>query len=203
MKEKELGEFRFDKRLKCGRRAICKECEKEANRLRRESDPNYAAYQHEWYVGHKEQHAQQGTEWRRNHPKRVREIVGKCRSKNREKYNEKARNNYKTVMATKSLSHKIWASEHKNNICAISSNRRARTKSAPGGGISPEERLYILSLYDHCLACGTKEDLSLDHVVPIVKGGAHDVSNAQILCLSCNSSKGRKTIDYRPIADWT
>jgi hypothetical protein len=33
-----------------------------------------------------------------------------------------------------------------------------------------------------------------DHIVPLAKGGANDVSNIQLLCENCNSSKGAKAI---------
>lgn len=49
-----------------------------------------------------------------------------------------------------------------------------------------------------CLKCGAVEDLSVDHVVPVSKGGAHDIDNFQLLCKPCNSSKGDKIIDFRP-----
>jgi 5-methylcytosine-specific restriction endonuclease McrA len=50
---------------------------------------------------------------------------------------------------------------------------------------------------DLCLACGERSRLSPDHVVPLVQGGANDISNIQPLCLSCNLRKSTKTIDYR------
>lgn len=41
-----------------------------------------------------------------------------------------------------------------------------------------------------CVRCGTHLDLSVDHIIPESKGGAHDLSNFQTLCRSCNSKKG-------------
>jgi 5-methylcytosine-specific restriction endonuclease McrA len=49
-----------------------------------------------------------------------------------------------------------------------------------------------------CLACGENRQLVLDHVVPIFDGGSPEFGNIQPLCLSCNSQKARKQIDYRP-----
>jgi len=39
---------------------------------------------------------------------------------------------------------------------------------------------------------------SLDHIVPMSKGGGLELNNVQLLCKPCNSSKGVKTIQYRP-----
>jgi 5-methylcytosine-specific restriction endonuclease McrA len=41
-----------------------------------------------------------------------------------------------------------------------------------------------------CERCGATEDLTLDHVVPLARGGASSLANAQVLCRSCNSAKG-------------
>jgi len=40
-----------------------------------------------------------------------------------------------------------------------------------------------------CKGCATQDDLTLDHVVPISRGGSDDPDNLQLLCQSCNSRK--------------
>ncbi len=53
-----------------------------------------------------------------------------------------------------------------------------------------------------CLSCGVSAKLTVDHVIPLSQNGCtNDIGNIQPLCLSCNSSKGTKTIDYRPNED--
>ena len=55
--------------------------------------------------------------------------------------------------------------------------------------------------YEHrCLACGIDGALTIDHVIPVSKGGPNTADNVQPLCGPCNSSKGTNTIDYRPEA---
>lgn len=50
-----------------------------------------------------------------------------------------------------------------------------------------------------CLCCGRDDiELTVDHIKPISLGGDDVGSNIQPLCLSCNSRKWAKNIDYRP-----
>jgi hypothetical protein len=71
--------------------------------------------------------------------------------------------------------------------------------------IPAEERRKILDRDGRrCVQCGSADDLALDHIFPFSKGGPDDPDNFQVLCRSCNSSKGAKLVgppkDY--IADY-
>lgn len=44
-----------------------------------------------------------------------------------------------------------------------------------------------------CYLCDRKLlfwEFTIDHVIPIARGGGHQYSNVKICCLSCNQSKG-------------
>lgn len=58
-------------------------------------------------------------------------------------------------------------------------------------------RKFIFNRDKVCLCCGTDKKLSLDHIIPINKGGENKISNLQTLCSSCNSRKSDKYKDYR------
>lgn len=45
-----------------------------------------------------------------------------------------------------------------------------------------------------CVCCGSTEDLTIDHIIPVSKGGESDFDNLQTLCLSCNANKGDKIL---------
>lgn len=42
----------------------------------------------------------------------------------------------------------------------------------------------------HCLRCRSTTDLQIDHRRPLALGGTNDLDNLQLLCGSCNLSKG-------------
>lgn len=47
----------------------------------------------------------------------------------------------------------------------------------------------------HCQLCGKILDEStatVDHIVPVSKGGTNDIENLQPLCLKCNAKKGNR-----------
>jgi hypothetical protein len=43
-----------------------------------------------------------------------------------------------------------------------------------------------------CVECGTHKDLTVDHIVPVSKGGADEDDNLQTMCKPCNSRKGAR-----------
>lgn len=85
-----------------------------------------------------------------------------------------------------------WKKTPKGKASAqsASSTRRARLKGAVvSDNALAQEKEFRLSMSE-CASCGAKEGLSLDHIIPLVKGGSHSPDNWQCLCISCNSAKG-------------
>ncbi len=90
-----------------------------------------------------------------------------------------------------------WAKDNPERAALTSRLKKQRRRAA--GVLTAAEWQQILAQYGHrCLACGSDGPLTIDHVTPVSKGGANTAANVQPLCGPCNSSKGTKTIDYRP-----
>jgi 5-methylcytosine-specific restriction endonuclease McrA len=60
----------------------------------------------------------------------------------------------------------------------------------------PRKKLPFRAVWDRddwtCVRCGTHKHLTVDHIVPVSKGGTDDFSNLQTMCQPCNSSKGAR-----------
>lgn len=93
---------------------------------------------------------------------------------------------------------KRWENKHSDKVRMRGHNYRARKRNAYGCITAGEWKALKRKYNNICLCCGRDDvKLTLDHIIPLSKGGSNVIENAQPLCLSCNSSKGAKIIDYR------
>lgn len=94
------------------------------------------------------------------------------------------------------LNLKRWNEENRERANLLSRLKKQRRRAA--GVLTRADWDQVLGTYGHsCLACGAPE-VTIDHVIPVSRGGRNEAANVQPLCSYCNTSKGTKTIDYRP-----
>ncbi len=68
--------------------------------------------------------------------------------------------------------------------------------------ISKVSKKYVYKRDDYkCLACGSTENLTIDHIIPISKGGRYTVENYQTLCTECNGFKDDMIYTFLPIRE--
>lgn len=92
-----------------------------------------------------------------------------------------------------------WAKDNPERAALTSRLKKQRRRAA--GVFTAADWERIQAQYGHqCLACGSSGPLTIDHVIPVSKGGENTAANVQPLCGPCNSSKAAKTVDYRPTA---
>lgn len=83
-------------------------------------------------------------------------------------------NNYLTPEQAALIAAKMHGDGPRTRRCRLSQSKR-RTVYARDGHA--------------CVACGSTDDLTLDHVVPRSHGGADRNDNLQTMCRSCNAMK--------------
>lgn len=60
-------------------------------------------------------------------------------------------------------------------------------------GLRPNRnRIYKRDGYE-CVYCGSKKNLTLDHVIPKSRGGTNDWTNLVTSCMKCNLKKANRT----------
>lgn len=102
--------------------------------------------------------------------------------KNRERKNEIARNSFKRDLV-RSLERR-----------SINKARRlARQRGAGGSFKKSDIDALIIAQNGRCNTCsGELRKYHIDHIIPVSRGGHTNPSNLQLLCPTCNLSKGAK-----------
>ena len=119
--------------------------------------------------------------WRAEHPKETREYNKKWRFQNNKKIKE-----YK----------KAWDASHLELYIVYNQKYRAAKRNALENGITlPEWEKMKEETQSRCVYCCKKfEHLEMEHVIPISKGGTHDINNIVPACEKCNASKHNKSL---------
>jgi 5-methylcytosine-specific restriction endonuclease McrA len=83
------------------------------------------------------------------------------------------------------------------NRTASESARWVRKFAAESNFTKAELKELCTYYANRCLCCGASAPLVADHVIPLSRGGDHDITNIQPLCKPCNNRKGTRNTDYR------
>lgn len=200
--EKPLDEFPNDKRVRDGKRAECKSCKATQNKAYRESHKEqYKKTKHAYYISHREEILVKVREYSTANLAKLtiaKRINANKSPENQERYRSYHRKAFAKWRETHREWRVIWRKNNPHKGRQYNQTRRVREKGCKGG-FTANEWSDLLDKYGHkCLRCGTTENITADHVVPISLGGSGFISNIQPLCRSCNSKKHNKIIDYRP-----
>lgn len=127
-----------------------------------------------WRRENKEKVSQYNKEYYRQHASellpKIRDRVAKWRKANREQYNWHMRQ-----------------AQHR------------RRKAKEGGVVYQSDFFMMCEIFDwKCAYCGselTPETATIDHIIPLSRGGEHSINNIAPACSRCNSQKGDKTAE--------
>lgn len=123
--------------------------------------------------------------YREQNPDKVRESRKRWRDQNRDKLREANRR---------------WREANPDVRRMSSQRRQARKRGAITFDVTAKDLRRLRS--GRCIACGETAG-TIDHLIPLSRGGSHGVGNLAAMCGSCNSRKSARTIaEWRKANGW-
>jgi len=175
---KPLEEFYRDSRAKDGHRSNCKSCRiAQVGRYQKAHRKERTEYQRRWHAENPGENALYVRRYKEKHPDKVIAYIKEWAQAHPDKVN---------------AANARYRQAHPDR--ATANSHRYRAKQA-GVKIEP---IDVTKIHEYwgltCAYCGSTENLTLDHIVPLSQDGPHTFDNICIACQSCNSSKNNKKL---------
>ncbi len=196
--------FGVDRNRSDGLHPYCRECKN------RKARGDYAAseeirehkkqYRVGWYATHREEQNVRTRAWQKDRWENDPEYRERERARTREY--DKTRRPEVRAKWRKETGNAQRRGRYKNDpefrkrIDSIN-RQREHARRAPGSFTQGQWTKLCSLAKGKCLACRKRVKLTVDHIVPVSKGGTSEITNIQPLCEHCNKSKGTKSKDYR------
>lgn len=151
---------------------------------------------------YKEKERLKALEYTKKYPDRRKASTKKWRESNKDKWNA-----YMQIWRKNNPERwKELSKEYRDrniDVIRVKEAQKETRRRKATGSFTLEEWNAKKKLFNHtCPSCGKKEGeikLTIDHAVPLIAGGTHNIDNLQPLCAHCNFSKREKTIIYKPL----
>ncbi len=206
--EKSFSEFSIDRAQSSGYRPSCKQCQRAYQRANAEK----ISAQRKDY---RENNRDRVSESKRTYNAKNRDrLLAKSRERhaaNRDADNAKMRArrsaNPELVRAEKAAEYernkghykqrsREWHERNPGASAEYDRRRRARMRGTQVVPLSSQQIQQRFSVFDdRCVYCGTEGELTVDHIIPLSRGGRHILSNIKPACRSCNSKKRNRRPD--------
>lgn len=178
--EKPLDGFAADRRATDGTRSQCRECA--------------GAYNREWNRANPDRVNSAISAYRKRHPARVRLQKAEWRAANPEKVAAHKRTDQERHAPNYRARTARWREENPDRHRANNRRRRALAAGAAGADYTTAEKIAARFAFygGRCYYCGAIAT-SVDHRIPLVRGGSHWPANLVPACVPCNSCKNART----------
>lgn len=167
--------------------AKCRSCEHEHDAEKRRNDPN--------------RFKEIQKRFRENNPERSKEIKQKWADKNPEKVIQKNARYYVEKRDEILARNNRYNEAHPEKKRARTEKRRRLSKLAEGTFSERDLKQLYEDQEGRCAYCGQsiywtiKNDVHVDHIHPLSRGGSNWPNNLALSCANCNLSKNDKTIE--------
>jgi len=158
---------------------ICQKWEREVNQ------DKYKANKHNYYEANKSYFNEQSCKWCKANPEARKAIQKRYRQ-----------NNLEHVREMSMVSYRKNYEKNREKIYANAKARRALKRNAKGKISAAEWREKIAEFNSCCAYClkHMDKDITMDHMIPLSKGGEHTIENVVPACRNCNSQKQKRSI---------
>lgn len=150
------------------------------------------------YLANKEKETATNAAWAAANPEKRAAIYKRSRQKHAAKIQE-SRRVYNALHREERGAYVVrYRETEAGRLVAVAASQRRRARKHAAGTVSREDIRRILSA-SHCHICGKRftksSPATLDHVIPLSKGGKHEVTNLAAAHKSCNSRKRARLED--------
>jgi len=179
---------------------ICKTCQTKINQAtyasdllvnREKSRKNRA----DMRAKNPERENERSRNWNNSHPDKVKEWASRYRKANPEKVSVGKQVCYERDKERVCEKNRKWKKDNPGAVRAHNNNRKAKKKSRPGVHTPQDIEKLLLDQEGLCVYCGDflEKGYHVDHIIPLVREDSTNwPDNLQVLCPSCNCSKGDK-----------
>lgn len=160
---------------------LCSAAASAYHRSRREADP--------------EGDSRRSKQRRLDNPERVREEDRRRYARDREKRLAEMREHYARNSDRIKKRNLAYSAANPEVGRRALHKRRARARANGVFKVTNRDIQRLFQRHNHqCFYCGKSGDLTIDHVIPLVRGGRQSIGNLIPACTSCNCSKKSRTI---------
>lgn len=179
---KPIGLYGRNARRSDGIALVCKACNRIKSLLQ--------------YANNKEKYIAWNKEWQKNNREKSREIKKRYVERHKARLNKYYRDRYAADPARHNAIVKRWAEANPENRQVRNHRRRMKIKNNGRCDLTAQEWQSRLQEFNfHCAYCHLPFDnLEIEHMIPIAKGGEHTLENVVPACRSCNANKHAKTL---------
>jgi len=177
---------------------ICKLCSN-ANAKDYRKTPQYKASKKRYVQTEKGKLVQRISTKKYSKTDKGKQITKKCMQKYNAKPERKLYNKEFEARPDTKMRRALYKKSAAGKVSTTNYSHRRRFKTRVGS-MTKEFWLEICKLYkEKCAYCGITLPLTVDHVLPLSRGGLHEEKNILPACAYCNNSKGNKLLsEWRP-----
>ena len=194
-------------------RNTCRQCEKEYNKKWKKYNKEHCKqYDKQYYNQNRERKIEYKKQWRNQNKEYIKEYSRQYRKENRELCKEYSRQYRKENRELCKERCKRWYKNNKEYCKEYGKryretpqgrknafnyyNKRRLEKQNQGNGITTEQWIECMKYFNwECAYSGKlleKDNRSLDHIIPLIKSGEHEIWNLVPMLRRLNSSKNDK-----------